>query len=393
MGNLCSRIGKLATVTLLGAGLAACGNSVTEQTVYQTMDVREIAPGERCPAGGIEVEGADGPFVVCAGQDGHAATAVSEPPGDNCAAGGTRIDYLGEVWYLCDGTDGADGSDGTDGNDGSDASNLLVEELPVGNANCPNGGIAVTDSDGNTTYVCNGLPGDAEPDPVLRTVSAEDLERTPADIEGPEDYYGFAVTVGADSEVRIDAAGPPTTATLPGLTTAALETSAPGGYKIQIQNYDFVGTRLRHVTGMSWYTFQADANATNAGPHYVQVYFDVAGGGSGLGSIVYDPAWFAETGYNTRGEWVHWDAFSPTAQWRCRVWSTPVIIDGDGTACSNNQAVTFEQIATWNPDAVIALIDIQAGQNSGGGAWENWQAWLDGFTVEILGTPIVYDFD
>ncbi len=133
-------------------------------------------------------------LAACGGDDGDNG-AISliritpEPAGDNCPAGGNKVDTGvdddgdgsladGEVdstSFLCDGADGSngddgsDGNDGTNGNDGSDGAISLVriEDEPSG-ANCPFGGKVVhtgVDANGDgllaaeevtdTAYICN----------------------------------------------------------------------------------------------------------------------------------------------------------------------------------------------------------------------------------------------
>lgn len=153
------------------------------------------------------------PVVGCGGQDqggvdAPAAARVmvsAEPPGQNCAAGGQRIEVgvdrdgdgtlspaeIGETAYICngkdgndgpggrdglDGRDGADGQDGAGGRDGMDGEDgqtplVLVRPEPRG-PNCAAGGQRIDvgfddDLDGaltgeeidQTVYVCDGVDG------------------------------------------------------------------------------------------------------------------------------------------------------------------------------------------------------------------------------------------
>jgi uncharacterized protein (TIGR03382 family) len=117
------------------------------------------------------------------GTDGTDALVVTtaEPPGANCADGGVRVDSgldddgdgvlapseIDSTEYVCNGGDGSDGTDGTDG-----ASALVsTSEEPAGD-NCAAGGTRIdvgvdADSDGtlsaseitDTSFVCNGADG------------------------------------------------------------------------------------------------------------------------------------------------------------------------------------------------------------------------------------------
>jgi hypothetical protein len=62
------------------------------------------------------------------------------------------------------GLPGAKGDKGDNGTDGTDGVSPAVTQLPAGDANCANGGAALTDAFGSTAYVCNGVAGnDGQP--------------------------------------------------------------------------------------------------------------------------------------------------------------------------------------------------------------------------------------
>jgi hypothetical protein len=57
------------------------------------------------------------------GQNGQSVTSAVEPPGANCAAGGSEFTAANGVTYACNGEDGEDGQDGTNGTNGEDGEN------------------------------------------------------------------------------------------------------------------------------------------------------------------------------------------------------------------------------------------------------------------------------
>jgi len=76
---------------------------------------------------------------------------VAPAPSANCPNGGLAVtDGNGNVSYVCNGAPGAAGKNGT---------GATVVAAPV--AECPYGGDQVTDGNGNVSYVCNGAPGAA----------------------------------------------------------------------------------------------------------------------------------------------------------------------------------------------------------------------------------------
>ena len=62
------------------------------------------------------------------------------------------------------GTNGVNGTNGTNGVNGAPGISPTVTQLAPGDANCPAGGAALTDSTGSTAYVCSGQNGQAGAD-------------------------------------------------------------------------------------------------------------------------------------------------------------------------------------------------------------------------------------
>ena len=183
--------------------LAGCGvdspadgtNNVPADSPSSITSMIELLPGDpSCPYGGhrifygidenqnglLDEDEQDGYNDICNGADGFniIQDTTVEPPGDNCATGGIKVDSgldlnrndileaeeIIDTIYVCDGISGTDGTDGTDGY------NILqktAEELP--GENCPAGGIKIEsglDLDRSnileaeevtaTEYICNG---------------------------------------------------------------------------------------------------------------------------------------------------------------------------------------------------------------------------------------------
>ncbi|HUH15048.1 MAG TPA: hypothetical protein VML35_04120 [Gaiellaceae bacterium] len=123
-------------------------------------------------AGGIafaSIPGADGVIHGCyrsAAGDVQGQLRVVEDPA-SCRSNETPIQWneqgvAGPAGPA--GADGADGEDGADGQDGADGSSPTVAQLAPGDANCADGGAAITDAAGTTAYVCNGGQGPAGQD-------------------------------------------------------------------------------------------------------------------------------------------------------------------------------------------------------------------------------------
>lgn len=180
----------------LPVGDTNCPNGGTEvtpcfiSTVDQSLTCGEpsfICNGLNGDAGPVGPQGLPGDSGSN-GLNGLNSLVVQVSVAPECTYGGTTIlsgldlnsDNVlepGEVTSsseICNGSPGSNGADGSNGTNGTNGANASVQitNLSVGDANCPNGGVALqgcsTDAIGNTTctppsYVCNGLNGDAGP--------------------------------------------------------------------------------------------------------------------------------------------------------------------------------------------------------------------------------------
>ncbi|QDG53712.1 hypothetical protein FIV42_24090 [Persicimonas caeni] len=160
--------------------------------------------GETAGDGVLDAGEVDSTAYLCNGADGEDGTetlveVTEEPAGDNCEAGGQRIDAgsdldadgtLGDdeittTTYVCNGIDGQDGADGTDGADGengadgADAASLLTRVRPLtgDEDECSATGFMLevgrdVDGDGelseeeveSSSAVCHGTRGPAGPE-------------------------------------------------------------------------------------------------------------------------------------------------------------------------------------------------------------------------------------
>jgi len=115
------------------------------------------APGAKGEPGAPGKDGANGTSGAD-GKDGVSVTTASEPAGANCVDGGVQVTASNGVSYACNGQDGADGNDGVKGADGRDGASVANAAEPPG-ANCASGGSRLSVGDGAATFACNGAPG------------------------------------------------------------------------------------------------------------------------------------------------------------------------------------------------------------------------------------------
>jgi len=157
--------------------------------------------------------------VVITGADGSTTLVLvsEEPEGDNCPAGGTRLDFgvdtnddgelsedeITSTAFVCNGIDGQDGADGADG------TSALVEVTGIDAGDeCTNGGVLVTngyDLNGNgeleeneiagSTVVCNGENGTDGQDGFNTLVRTNRISSE----EGFCEEGGFVIEIGLDT--------------------------------------------------------------------------------------------------------------------------------------------------------------------------------------------------
>ncbi len=117
--------------------------------------------------------------------DSPSFVVAAEPAGENCPDGGVRIDDgQGAVYYVCDGVDGPDGIDGEDGDDGEngvdgeDGGDVVISDESPGD-NCEAGGIRVEAPDGTVRYACNGT---SATNPPVSLCPGDTLPNAPASL-------------------------------------------------------------------------------------------------------------------------------------------------------------------------------------------------------------------
>jgi hypothetical protein len=111
------------------------------------------AVGPPGPTGAPGAPGAQGPV----GLAGQSVVGSSEPPGPNCASGGSAFASASGTVYACNGAPGATGGLGSTGPQGIAGQSVVGSSEPPG-PNCGYGGSAFASSAG-VTYACNGAPG------------------------------------------------------------------------------------------------------------------------------------------------------------------------------------------------------------------------------------------
>ncbi len=113
------------------------------------------------PAGRWDCGSATGPA-------GQSVTSAVEAAGVNCPTGGVRLTSANGVTYVCNGPQGLRGDagpagpagpTGAQGPTGATGQSVTTVAEPAG-VNCATGGVRLTSASG-TSYVCNGLRGDA----------------------------------------------------------------------------------------------------------------------------------------------------------------------------------------------------------------------------------------
>jgi hypothetical protein len=161
VGFACAMVLAILAGCTVGSGPQGLPGAVGKSMMTRTTSEPS---GENCTNGGTKIEigvdddgdGAlgdveiDATVFLCNGADGQGQQATLEEPGENCPNGGVRLDG-GEAGpaYICNGAAGANGQDGQ---------NVTVTPEPAG-ANCTYGGQMLQVGSGTPAYICDGAPG------------------------------------------------------------------------------------------------------------------------------------------------------------------------------------------------------------------------------------------
>jgi len=194
--------------------------------------------GDPGPQGEVGAQGPIGPI----GPAGHDVVLSSVAVGNvNCPDGGVEVVGKGGTQYVCNGPQGASGQDGAQGpvgptgatgDQGPAGVSVTSQDLAVGDANCPDGGVALTSVSG-TTYVCNGSDGATGPQGPTGATGPQ----------GPIGPTGAQGSAGADGE------------SVTAISLAVGDPNCPDG-----------GVELSSVSGTDYICNGADGAAGAVGP-------------------------------------------------------------------------------------------------------------------------------
>ena len=166
-----------------------------------------------------------------------------------------------------------------------------------------------------------------------------------------------------------------------GSGSITLETPTPAD-KVQLFNFDHIGTKLADVRSMSYSTYRTIGTAAQVTSINVVVDFNGPTTAGGFSTLVFEPVYNPDQGTVVSNLWQSWDAYNGgNGIW----WSTRAMNGVCATACY----VTWKQIVSNNPDAVI-LGGFGVNQGSGGNALI---ASVDALHLDTPTMSITYDFE
>jgi len=99
------------------------------------------------------IPGDGGVISACYGKVGGVVRVIDTAKREKCIAG-----LEVPLSWNQQGQKGDPGTPGADGDDGADGVDPTVTQLEANDANCPAGGVAITDAAGHTGYVCSAQP-------------------------------------------------------------------------------------------------------------------------------------------------------------------------------------------------------------------------------------------
>jgi hypothetical protein len=150
--------------------------------------------------------------------------------------------------------------------------------------------------------------------------------------------------------------GPPTLR--PGsleLKTPALDTAAKAG----LYNHTMLGTPLRKVYNLQYWTYQAAGNLPHANASF-QLQIDVNGAAAGgFTTLVFEPYWNPEQGAIVSGAWQRWEVDAGL------FWSSRTVTDVPTCAlvagAGGPPLYTLAQVQAGCPNAVVVGVGVNVG--------------------------------
>lgn len=164
----------------------------------------------------------------------------------------------------------------------------------------------------------------------------------------------------------------------------SFETVTPtGNDKVQLFNFDHVGTKLADIDKMGYATYQSSAAVPVQLPAInITVDYNGPSVAGGFTTLVFEPVYNVAQGPIVPGTWQNWDAlYGGNAFW----WSTQAI----NGVCAKTCYATWNQIVSANPDATI-LGGFGINQGSGSVALT---ASTDVLTIGSNGECVTYNFE
>lgn len=164
------------------------------------------------------------------------------------------------------------------------------------------------------------------------------------------------------------------------LGTGSLQlTTATGGEKVYLFNYDHVGTPLADVDDISYSTRRQAGYAPQVAALNVVIDFNGPDAEGGFSTLVFEPVYHTDQGAVVTGQWQDWIADGNGTWWSARA------INGQCAGATSACDKTWDEIVANNPDAVV-LGGVGVNQGSGNdGLVTN----VDAFTFD----EVTYDFE
>jgi hypothetical protein len=182
---------------------------------------------------------------------------------------------------------------------------------------------------------------------------------------------------------------------LPGSVLYSTE-SGPGGKPQLFAPASISGTKFADVTSLNYSTlisrYATDVGASHL-THTLNVVIDLDGNTGTTTDrprLVFEPCYTIGCGGPVQplNTWTTWTPLAPGQIW----WATSAIPGTDFITPSGSY-VPLDSLYAAYPDAKLLYFLVQAGQNSGGAPWNNFEGNLDGATFGSSGTSTVYDFE
>lgn len=165
------------------------------------------------------------------------------------------------------------------------------------------------------------------------------------------------------------------------------------GGKNWLTTQQFDNVKLSEITSLSYSTYVPASSPTTNVTHSLQLQIDLDGDGNRDRAMIFEPVYSPAQGSITTGTWQTWNA-------RAGNWwfsGAPTVFGASQTVFPSFNAILAAypnaKIVTWFPLTDGYGTQFQAGMNSAGAPWTNFEGNIDNFVFGVSSSNTTFDFE